>query len=142
MKSEATIDTVVHHPAIDKGNTEQAAGDAADAADAEDGDGGKDTPASNATALSSIQPPSVIYNMDRIDFAVNGNGFKVINQLQNYPNFPKLCDQTLKTYKDEDRQTAEDLAAICYLCDKTRGPKIGCDFGNCPVRFHQTCGIV
>ena len=84
---------------------------------------------------------------DSVDFAVNQNGFKVINQLLNYPNFKKIellvpkCLED-KTYPNpEDKDLVKDIQKCCYLCDKERGVKVGCDFGNCPVVFHYTCGI-
>ena len=64
----------------------------------------------------------------KVDFALGPGGFKVINQLSNFPNFPKIDGP------DEFKQE-------CYLCGETRGFKASCDFGNCPVKFHHRCGI-
>ena len=58
----------------------------------------------------------------KIDFAVNPNGFKIINQLSKYPNFPdinKFEDKFDKIYTEDEKfimSTSEQKFKLCSLC--------------------------
>ena len=80
----------------------------------------------------------------KVDFALNEYGYKITNQLASMPNFEQLSnfiEPNNKQYTEAEQSQIADLQKCCYLCGDSEGAKRGCDFGNCPVRFHYRCAI-